>query len=250
MADNRTLPFGYRMELGNIVIHPKEAELVRYIFQQYVLGASYNELVEVLRKQDVPYDQGKIWNKNMVARILKNEKYLGIQGWPVIVTHELFERVRAKRSCKVTPPQRTEAQKVLRKLIDAGTAASIEHQVLCLLNRLTADPQQICVPKVPPPDMSQVSQLQTALEQGMEQQSVDEDAVKQIIMDLTCARYETMGNQEYETERLQRLFARQILMQELDAELLRSTVAAIRISSYRLQVCLKNGQIIEGGTAP
>lgn len=84
----------------------------------------------------------------------------------------------------------------------------------------------------------------------MEQQSIDEDAVKQIIMDLTCARYETMGNQEYETERLQRLFARQTPMQEMDAELLHSTVAAVKISSYRLQVCLKNGQIIEGGTAP
>ena len=60
MADNRTLPFGYRMELGSIVVHPKEAEVVQYIFQQYASGASYNELLEVLRKQDVPYDQGRI----------------------------------------------------------------------------------------------------------------------------------------------------------------------------------------------
>ena len=250
MADNRTLPFGYRMELGNIVVHPKEAEVVQYIFQQYASGASYNELLNVLRKQDVPYDQGRIWNKNMVARILKNEKYLGTQGWPMIVTQELFERVSAKRACKVTLPHRTEAQKVLRKLIDAGTADSIEQQVLCLLNRLAADPQQIRMPNVPPPDMSQVSRLQTELEQGMAQQSVDEDAVKQIIIDLACAQYETLGNQEYETERLQRLFAQQVPMQELDAELLRSSVTAIKICSYQLQVCLKNGQIVKGGTAP
>jgi len=70
------LPFGYRMELGKVVIHPQKSVVVREIFEKYALGASYNELVDCLRGQDVSYDQGKIWNKNMVGRILENRKYM------------------------------------------------------------------------------------------------------------------------------------------------------------------------------
>ena len=104
MAGNRKLPFGYQMEMGKIVTNPKEALTVQYIFQQYALGASYSELLEHLRKQDVPYDKGKLWNKNMVARILENRKYTGQPGWPSIIDADMFERANEKRSSKVAPP--------------------------------------------------------------------------------------------------------------------------------------------------
>ena len=67
---NRKLPFGYHMELGKIVPHPPEAVLVKHVFQAYIAGESYNSLVEWLREQMIPYDVGRVWNKNMVARIL------------------------------------------------------------------------------------------------------------------------------------------------------------------------------------
>ena len=72
MASNRKQPFGYKMELGEIVIQEQEASVVRWIFQTYLAGASYNDLTEALEKGDVPYEVGKLWNKNMVARILEN----------------------------------------------------------------------------------------------------------------------------------------------------------------------------------
>ena len=71
---NRKQPFGYQMQFGTVVVQPQEAGLVQYIFQQYILGASFQELVSALRNQTVPYDSGKLWNKNMVARILENER--------------------------------------------------------------------------------------------------------------------------------------------------------------------------------
>lgn len=40
---NRKLPFGYQMTMGEIVIHPAEAELVEKIFRRYAEGASLNE---------------------------------------------------------------------------------------------------------------------------------------------------------------------------------------------------------------
>jgi len=97
MAGNRKLPFGYRMELGRVVVHSAEVDVVQYIFQQYILGSSYKELVDHLREQEVPYDHDKLWNKNMVARILENGKYIGQDGWPAIIAAEQFDRALEKR---------------------------------------------------------------------------------------------------------------------------------------------------------
>ena len=51
MGSNRKRPFGYRMELGETVLHPAEAETVRWIYDSYLAGASYNALVDKLEKK-------------------------------------------------------------------------------------------------------------------------------------------------------------------------------------------------------
>lgn len=245
MAGNRKLPFGYRMELGKIVVHLKEAEMVTYIFQRYILGASYKELVEHLREQDVPYDEGKLWNKNMVARILENRKYTGQPGWPLIVDADTFEHANEKRSSKVSPPQLTDAQKALRRL-SGGSSAEAEQAVLHLLNLLIADPQQIIASQPMPPGLNRVSELRSALDHELEQQPINEDASKHLAMELASAQYEEIGSQEYETERLRRLFQRQSPMQSLDAEVLRNAVNRIYVHGKKIKIRLKNGQVVEG----
>lgn len=245
MAGNRKLPFGYQMELGKIVVHPKEAEMVTYIFQQYILGASYKELVEHLREQDVPYDAGKLWNKNMVARILENRKYTGQPGWPLIISADIFVCANEKRSSKVSPPQRTDAQKALRRL-SGGSSAEVEQAVLRLLNLLIAEPQQIIAPQPIPFNPIRVSELRSALDHELEQQPINEDAAKRLAMELASAQYEEIGSQEYETERLRRLFQRQSPMQSLDAEILRNAVNRIYVHGKKVKIRLKNGQVVEG----
>lgn len=64
---NRKQPFGYKMEFGEIVPQPQEAETVRSIYLQYLAGASFKQLAERLQTEDVPYDGDKPWNKNMVS---------------------------------------------------------------------------------------------------------------------------------------------------------------------------------------
>jgi len=66
---NRKQPFGYKIELGEIVPQPQEAETVRSIYLQYLAGASFKQLAEQLQTEEVPFDVGKPWNKTMVARI-------------------------------------------------------------------------------------------------------------------------------------------------------------------------------------
>lgn len=244
MAGNRKLPFGYRMELGKVIVHPEEALTVQYIFQQYTLGASYKELVEYLREQDVPYDQGKLWNKNMVARILENRKYTGQPGWPSIIDADVFERANEKRSSKVSPLKQTDAQKVLRRL-SGGSGTEVEQSVLQLLNSLIAEPQQIAAPQSPSSVPARVAELRSTLEHELEQRPINEDAAKRLTVELASAQYEEIGCQEYETERIRRLFQRHGPMQSLDAELLRTSVNKIHIHGKKIRVHLKNGQAFE-----
>ena len=70
----RKQPFGYKMKLGEIVPQPQEAETVRSIYLQYLAGVSFKQLAEQLQTEDVPYDEDKSWNKNMVARILEDSR--------------------------------------------------------------------------------------------------------------------------------------------------------------------------------
>ena len=53
---NRKQPFGYKMEFGEIVPQPQEAETIRSIYLQYLAGASFKQLTEQLQAEDVPYE--------------------------------------------------------------------------------------------------------------------------------------------------------------------------------------------------
>lgn len=85
---NRKQPFGYKMSQGEIVIQESEAKLVQEIFHRYIAGESLNELTEALRQQDIPYDEGRLWNKNMVARILADTRYTGEKGYPKLIDED------------------------------------------------------------------------------------------------------------------------------------------------------------------
>lgn len=245
MAGNRKLPFGYRMELGEIVVHPQEASVVSDIFRQYILGASYKVLVEQLRKQAVPYDHGRLWNKNMVARILEDKRYTGAAGWPVLIAGDEYCRAVEKRSGKVAPPQITGAQKVLRRLSGGSAAKDLEKRVLRLLNRLITEPEIITAPQSAAAGSSWITELQLSLEYELGQQPVNEDAAEHLVMEIASAQYNLISNQEYETERLRRLFTRYPLMETLDTELLGASVSAIKITGRKISVWLKNGQVLE-----
>ena len=114
MMGNRKQPFGYKMALGEIVIQEAEAKLVQEIFRRYIAGESLNELTEALRHQDIPYDEGRLWNKNMVARILADVRYTGEKGYPKLIDEAQLIAANEKRSNKPQLPKKTEAQKVLR----------------------------------------------------------------------------------------------------------------------------------------
>ena len=242
---NRKQPFGYRVVMGEIALHPQESKLVEYIFQQYLAGATYNTLVEELREQSIPYDEGKLWNKNMVARILEDSRYTGERGYPPVIDREALEKTLEKRSAKQTAAPKTDTQKLLRRFSGRPSTARMERQVLDLLNSLIVLPEQLRLPATAPPDRSAERTLQRELDKVMERQPIDEDAAKALILSIAAAQYEAVGSSEYETVRLRRVFSGRQPMTALDAGLLQSAVSVIHChSDGTLNIQLKNGQVI------
>ena len=62
------------------------------IFLKYNQGASFKELAEMMQNTSIAYDMDKPWNKNMVARILGDNRYIGRGEFPIIIGQDIFQR--------------------------------------------------------------------------------------------------------------------------------------------------------------
>ena len=244
---NRKLPFGYRMEDGKIVFHPQEAEIAKTIFRDYISGMGFAGLAEKLNGQNVRYASGKAWNKNMLARILADVRYVGEKGFPAIISKGTLTAAAAVRSEKSTPLTVIPAQKSLRRLCGVKPTAGVENRILRMLNAVIKNPDLIRCPAQEKKDASVSASLEAQLDRLLAEQPVGETAAMPLILRLAAARYEEIGDGEYETERLRDIFSQAIPMAALDAELLTETVSSVSTQhGGQIKITLKNGQSIEG----
>lgn len=249
MGSYRKQPFGYKMEWGEIVIQEQEASVVRWIFQTYLTGASYNDLAETLENGDIPYEVGKLWNKNMVARILENSKYTGQRGYPPLIPREQFDAVQSHRQKRAAPLRKTPAQKELRRLCGSSPPPWVERQVLSVLNGLIAHPEQLRCPPRENALPAEVIRLRQELDDLLNTPPVDENWARELALRLAELQLNAIGPEEYETERLQRLFQKHRPMDDMDQGLLHESVRRITYTSRRVTILLKNHQTMEGGTS-
>ena len=95
MRKNRSIPFGYCMINGKYVINKSESDAVKQIFNEYLQGKTLNEISAGMT---VPYHSDTpIWNKNMVKRILENERYTGKREYPQIIDVNVFSQAQYTR---------------------------------------------------------------------------------------------------------------------------------------------------------
>ena len=246
MGKNRKQPFGYKMAKGRVEIDAGESTWVRYLYREYNAGTTMRGLKEHMQRTGVPYEEGKKWNLNMVARILSDERYIGMDGYPAIVEKEVFRMAAEKKIKKAPAVQKTEAQKNLRKKCGCRVTKHIEHEVLYLLNTLAGKPERIEIPETAQEANGKLTDLQSELTRMMESLPVEEKKVREKLMEITVAMYEAVDPREYETYRLKRVFSREQDQSDLDADLLDQTVSAVTIDSLgKVRIRLKNDQILE-----
>lgn len=241
--NKRRQPFGYQICGGRVAVKCSEADIVKYIFRAYIGGASFNDIKLNLLKQQVSYDGGKAWNKNMIARILGDRRYVGTDGYPQILLCEEFEAAESIRTSKVSTDTRSEARRQLYKLSDKRPAVQTEADVLGIINALIHDPNLIKEPKTAP-EVTETFELQQAFDDLLLVQPIDEVKAKRLIFQMAAAQYSAIDNSEYETTRLQRIMSKHKPLTELDADLLAKIVDKVIVNRISTQVILKNGQII------
>ena len=265
---NRTLPFGYCMQSGSIHVVENEAEIVRMIFASYAEGSSYERLSSGLNSRDIPFSPGKPWNKNAVARLLKDIRYLGDDTYPPIVTTEEFKDrktnacgrrehpeikdIRILARCAACGgPVRRERKNVWRCPHCMAEAAHITDKCLMdstagLLNTLCESPDMVKFTPAGDAEDQHITGLRDSFAQELDKPDFRVSTARSQAIALTAAQFDALGSEDYETMRIQRLLSRAEPRDSLNTVLLRQITSAILLrSNGAVGLKLKNGQIFE-----
>ena len=98
---NRYIPFGYEIQNAEIVIVNQEALLVKSAFELYIAGKSYKTIADRFEMSGIYYNKDSAkWNKNMVKRMIENEKYTGTDEYPPIIDEKQYHKANRVRLSK------------------------------------------------------------------------------------------------------------------------------------------------------
>lgn len=93
----RTILFGYMFNGNRYMPEQKESETVNLIFTEYIGGKTIIEIADELTKANIKYSENKeVWDKNMVYRILTDNRFAGNSVYPQIIPEETFAMANMK----------------------------------------------------------------------------------------------------------------------------------------------------------
>ena len=106
-------PFEYQIDNKKVISNDREAEAVRYIFEQYNAGASCKQIAADLNAKGLKPRMSDRFKETSFTVILKNRKYIGEYSadgvdypdiYPQIVDTDLFEAVQRKINANKRAP--------------------------------------------------------------------------------------------------------------------------------------------------
>ena len=287
MKKNRNIPFGYTMKKGEIIAEPTESQAAKDIFKLYLDGNSMSEIARQMSICQISYNGITFdWNKNMVKRILENEKYLGKDGYPVLIDNETFNHANARKKSKATSVNEiSEELQIIRSLtyckecghrlsrIGGNTQTDkwdcrnpecsrfnyrltdnmIKDILLHILNAVIANPDLLDTDS----EISgytpniKVKCQQNEINRLMDNPEIDSEKVKTEILRLAELKYDccTYDESPQKTEYLKELFSGKEQLNIIDYDLLKSCVSRILIGHfYTVEIEFINGVTIKNIT--
>ena len=280
MAWQRKTPFGYVIQGGLIQSHPQEADTVRYIFGQYLAGASFLAIAEDMTRQGVRYHQHTAeWTKNMVKRILESIKYIGMDGYPQLVSVKDFAAVQSQRINRNTyAPLSTNLRPVRGKTVcgicgakltrgtrshgrvhwkcqnpDCGQSISLGDDTMAelvngRLRELAQSPHLLTAPEPQraAPTLDAI-RLQNELTMALNRGSEKPEYLKALALAVTAQRYGQLPDPipAHDLEQLRTRLEQNRANADTLADLLRTAVRAVRLTpEKKVELELVNGTII------
>lgn len=114
-----TIPLGYALENKKLVIREDEAEIVRFIFDNYAKGVGKAEIADALNKRGLRTRRGCKFSVNSFSELLSNKKYIGTftynnidvpGGCPAIIDDVTFEKCAKKIAAARRAPAAAKAK--------------------------------------------------------------------------------------------------------------------------------------------
>ena len=275
------------MKKGEIIAEPTESQAVKDIFKLYLDGKSMSEIARQMSISQISYNGITFdWNKNMVKRILENEKYLGKDGYPALIDSETFYRANARKKIKATSVNEiSEELKIIRSLtyctecghrlsrIGGNTQTDkwdcrniecsrfnyrltdnmIKDILLHILNAVIANPDLLDTDS----EISayttniKVKCQQNEINRLMDNPEIDSEKVKTEILRLAELKYDccTYDESPQKTEYLKELLSDREQLNIIDYDLLKSCVSRILIGHfYTIEIEFINGVTIKNIT--
>ena len=271
------------MQNGEITTNPKEVLAVITIFSEYLKGKS---LLEITKQMDVPYSDGAVWNKNMVKRIIENEKYLGTDKYPQLIDEDTFHRANAKKEkkalslCVISEELQqvrnlTFCKECAHRLFRRGgntrsekwdcrnqrcypldyrlTDQMLIGAILNVLNSVIANPSLLesSSESSTYAPSGEVIRQQNEIRHMMDSTQLDYERTKSEILRLAQMQYDccTYSEKPQQTEFLKGLLVGHEQLNSLDIGLLKSCVSRIWVSHFcTIEIELINGTIIHNIT--
>lgn len=287
MAKNRVIPFGYCMKNGEITVDYKESKAVIEIFEKYLNGSSLMQIAKLMESEKIRYTaDSEHWNKNMIKRIIENEKYLGNDKYPQIISEIFFTQANEKRAQKATSVcvipkdlqeirNRTYCSECGHKLSRIGgncrhekwdcrnpdcyrlqyqlTDQMIIGTVLTVLNTAIANPNLIennCEISVYSPT-ADVIRKQNEINQMTDSVQPDFDRIKSEIFKLAELKYAccTYNENPQKTAEIKALLENHEQLNTLDIGLFKSCINRVLISHFcTVEIEFTNGIVIKNIT--
>ena len=272
------------MQKGEIIAEPTESQVVKDIFKLYLDGNSMSEIARQMSISQISYNGITFdWNKNMVKRILENEKYLGKDVYPVLIDSETYYHANARKKSKATSVNEiSEELKIIRSLtyctecghrlsrIGGNTQTDkwdcrnpecsrfnyrltdnmIKDILLHILNAVIANPDLLDTDS----EISgytpniKVKCQQNELNRLMDNPEIDSEKVKAEILRLAELKYDccVYNDSPQKTEYLKELISGREQLNTLDIDLLKSCVSRILIGHfYTVEIEFINDVIIK-----
>ena len=93
---NRKVLYGYQIEDGKLTFQPREAAVVRRVFALYLEGTTQRKIADTLNGEGILYSPERpVWTSSRISFILRNQRYMGGDGYPVLICTETFQAVQA-----------------------------------------------------------------------------------------------------------------------------------------------------------
>ncbi len=280
---NRRFPYGYEMQNGVIVIHLKEANIVKQIFNQYLNGENLKNIAERLTENQIEFLPGEYyWNKSRIKRMIEDKRYIGGDNYPAIIDKDTFQRANVEKNNRIrniNPVITAEKKLLTNKVICSNcrrrlfhntdsrlknsekwfcknedckfsvhmTVAELEHEITEILNLLISQPKLVEYEET---DTSaeasiEIIRMENEIERQLESIDFNKNEIQNMILQCAAKKYDAYKGVRHITDRLKADFEKSSPLSAFNAELFDRTVSAITIDKDK-KVCLKlkNNKII------